>query len=178
MHLWILHPYEAGSTRCLWSQSLKFRSIWMHVTGELWRPSWEQLLLDGTVCRIDVTCLQWGANSLPLLHFVSWGLSAVGWGVLIFCVTNLVRKIIPSISWSFNSSKDTYCSLLGDDSTHSGRQAPVAYPGILFAGGSTNSVEDRGQRERGSGGSRPLVRGSGGSCNLVQKISFHIVKFS
>ena len=29
----------------------------------------------------------------------------------------------------------------------------VAYPGILFGGGgSTNSVEDRGQRERGSGG--------------------------
>jgi len=45
-------------------------------------------------------------------------------------------------------------------------------------GGSTNSVEDRGQRERGSEGSSPLVRGSGGSCNLVQDISFHIVKLS
>ena len=44
--------------------------------------------------------------------------------------------------------------------------------------GSTNSVEDRGQRKRGSGGGSPLVRGSGGSCNLVQEISFHIVKFS
>ena len=54
----------------------------------------------------------------------------------------------------------------------------VAYPGILFGGGSTNSVEDRGQTERGSGGGSPLVRGSGGSCNLVQEISFHIVKFS
>ena len=57
----------------------------------------------------------------------------------------------------------------------------VAYPAILFAGeegSSTNSVEDRGQRERGSGGGSPLVRGSGGSCNLVQEISFHIVKFS
>ena len=43
--------------------------------------------------------------------------------------------------------------------------------------GSTNSVEDRGQRERGSGGGSPLVRGSGGSCSLVQEISFHIVKF-
>jgi len=29
----------------------------------------------------------------------------------------------------------------------------VVYPGILFGrGGSTNSVEDRGQREQGSGG--------------------------
>jgi len=44
--------------------------------------------------------------------------------------------------------------------------------------GSTNSVEDRGQRERGSGGGSPLVRGSGGSCNLVQEGSFHIVEFS
>ena len=55
----------------------------------------------------------------------------------------------------------------------------MAYPGILFGGGfSTNSVEDRGQRERGSGGGSPLDRGSGGSCNWVQEISFHIVKFS
>ena len=44
-------------------------------------------------------------------------------------------------------------------------------------GVSTNSVEDRGQTERGSGGGSPLVRGSGSSCNLVQEISFHIVKF-
>ena len=52
----------------------------------------------------------------------------------------------------------------------------MAYPGILFGeGGSTNSVEDRGV---GSGGVNPLVRGSGGSCNLVQEISFHIVRFS
>jgi len=55
----------------------------------------------------------------------------------------------------------------------------VAYPGILFGGGgSTNSIEVRGQKERGSVGGSPLVRGSGGSCNLVQEISFHIVQFS
>ena len=40
-------------------------------------------------------------------------------------------------------------------------------------GGSTNSVENRGQRERGSGGGSPLVWDSGGSFNLVQEISFH-----
>ena len=45
-------------------------------------------------------------------------------------------------------------------------------------GGSTNSVEDGVQRERGSGGGSPLVRDSGGSYNLVQEISFQIVKFS
>ena len=49
---------------------------------------------------------------------------------------------------------------------------------FVWGGGSTNSVDDRGQRERGSGDSSPLLRGSGGSCNLVQEISFHIVKFS
>ena len=56
----------------------------------------------------------------------------------------------------------------------------MLYLGILFGGqgGSTNSVEDRGQTERGSGGDSPLVRSSGGSCKLVQEISFHIVKFS
>ena len=56
---------------------------------------------------------------------------------------------------------------------------PVASPGIFVrGGGSTNPVEERGQRERVSGGGSPLVRSSGGSCNLVQEISFHIVQFS
>jgi len=50
----------------------------------------------------------------------------------------------------------------------------VAYPGILLVGGGS-SVEDRGQ---GSGGGSPLVRVSGGSCNFVQEISFHVVKSS
>ena len=55
----------------------------------------------------------------------------------------------------------------------------MAYPGILLGGGvPTYSVEDRGQAERGSGGGSPLVRGSRGSCNLVQESSFNIVKFS
>ena len=49
---------------------------------------------------------------------------------------------------------------------------------FVLGGDSTNSVEDRGQREQGSGGGSSLVRGSGGSCNLVQEISLHIVKFS
>ena len=56
----------------------------------------------------------------------------------------------------------------------------MAYPGIFpgRGGAFTNTVEDRGQTERGSGGDRRVARGSGGSCNLAQEISFHIVKFS
>jgi len=49
---------------------------------------------------------------------------------------------------------------------------------VRGGGFSKNEVEDRGQRERGSAGGSPLVWGSGSSCNLVQEISFRIVKFS
>jgi hypothetical protein len=53
---------------------------------------------------------------------------------------------------------------------HKPLHIPMAYPGIFFTGGfntrnlfwwgSTNSVEDRGQREWGAGGRSPLFRGS------------------
>jgi len=53
----------------------------------------------------------------------------------------------------------------------------VAYPGILSEGGSTNSVRTE-NGDLGAVAPYPLVKGSGGSCNLVQEISFHIVKVS
>jgi len=59
-------------------------------------------------------------------------------------------------------SKKKYSNIKLDENPPSASQAvscgPVAYPGILFEGGgcSTNSVEDRGQTERGSGGGSPL----------------------
>ena len=53
--------------------------------------------------------------------------------------------------------------------------SPVAYPGIFFRGGGVQQIQLRTERP---GGGSPLVRGSGGSCNLVQEISFHIVKVS
>ena len=76
-----------------------------------------------------------------------------------------------------NSSQSTPKTAASSSSVN----VSMAYPGILFGGGggvSKNSVEDRGNRERGSEGGSPLVRGCGGSCNLVQEISFHMVKFS
>jgi len=63
-----------------------------------------------------------------------------------------------------------------------GAMPPIVHasgvPRNFVRGGSTNSDEDRGQRIWGFGGGSPLVRVSGDSCNLVQEISFHIVKFS
>ena len=58
------------------------------------------------------------------------------------------------------------------------REGTVAYSGILFRGVQQIQLrtEDRENGDRGDGS--PLVSGSGGSCNLVQEISFHIVKFS
>ena len=50
----------------------------------------------------------------------------------------------------------------------------VAYPGILFGG--VQQIQLRTERTGIWGGSPP-VRGSGGRCNLVQEISFHIVIF-
>jgi len=46
-------------------------------------------------------------------------------------------------------------------------------------GGGAQQIQLRTEgRERVFWGRRPLVSGSGGSCNLVQEMSFHIVKFS
>jgi hypothetical protein len=54
----------------------------------------------------------------------------------------------------------------------------VAYPRIFFflgGGGSTNSVEDRGQTERGSGGGSPLLRSSTQFANEWNPYSDSIV---
>jgi hypothetical protein len=93
------------------------------------------------------------------------------------CFVSLyITKAVSTISKGdrVGSTASRCCSI-----QEAARFGPVAYPGIFFGGGgSTNSVEDRGQRERGSGGVSPLARGSGGSCNLVQEISFHIINVS
>ena len=71
--------------------------------------------------------------------------------------------------------RDVLCSVTGHVSSGVPRNFFFRLGG---EGDSTNSVADRGQRERGSVDGSPIVGGSGGSCNLVQEISFHIVKFS
>ena len=55
----------------------------------------------------------------------------------------------------------------------------VAYQGIS-SGGVVQQIQLRAEdRENGElGAVAPPVRSSGGSCNLVQEISFHIVTFS
>jgi len=53
-------------------------------------------------------------------------------------------------------------------------------PWNFVRGGGVHQIQLRIEdRENGDlGAVAPLVRGSGGSCNLVQEISFHIVKCS
>jgi len=52
-------------------------------------------------------------------------------------------------------------------------------PRNYFRGGVQQIQLRTEDRENGDlGGGSPLVRGSGGSCSLVQEISFHIIKFS
>jgi hypothetical protein len=48
---------------------------------------------------------------------------------------------------------------------HNYQLTAVVYAGVLFRRGSPNSVEDRRQREQGSGVSSPLVRGSAQFAN-------------
>ena len=51
----------------------------------------------------------------------------------------------------------------------------VAYPGILLGG--VQQIQLRTENgDLGAVTPLPLVKGSGGSCNLVQEISFNIVK--
>ena len=55
--------------------------------------------------------------------------------------------------------------------------SPLANPGFLSGG--VQQIRSRTEdRENGDGGSSLLFKGSGGSCNLVQEISFHKVNFS
>ena len=54
-------------------------------------------------------------------------------------------------------------------------------PRNFVRGGGIQQIQLRTEdRERGSGvvASYPLVKNSGGSCNFIQEISFHIVKVS
>ena len=54
----------------------------------------------------------------------------------------------------------------------------MAYPGIFFFVG-VHQIQLRTEdRENGDLVAVASYSGSGGSCNLVQEISFHIVKFS
>jgi hypothetical protein len=56
----------------------------------------------------------------------------------------------------------------------------VAYSGILLGEGVVQQIQSMTEdRENGElGAVAPLLRDSRGSCNLVQEISFHIVKVS
>ena len=64
--------------------------------------------------------------------------------------------------------------------THSRVPEISGVPKNFVRGGGVQQIQLRTEdRENGDlGGGTPLIRGSGGRCNLVQEISFYIVKFS
>ena len=69
------------------------------------------------------------------------------------------------------------CTIIED--THKVTQPPVAYPRILFLGW-VQQIQLR-TEDRENGDLWAVASQSGGcagSCNLVQEISFHIIKFS
>ena len=106
---------------------------------------------------------EWPLQFIQLRIFIlNHVVSPSWWQVHWLCIELLKYRVI------FDKSKPKFYILKQ-------MSVPVAYPGIL-CGGSTNSVEDRENEDLGGGS--PLVRGSEGSCNLVQEISFHMVKFS
>jgi len=74
----------------------------------------------------------------------------------------------------------TYCPSSGVLILYSQQLVFVLLSGVprnfVWGGFNKFSCEDRDKWDLGGGS--PLVRGCGGSCNLVQEISFHIVKFS
>ena len=70
------------------------------------------------------------------------------------------------------SSAHIACSHVTTNKNDVTRNSGVPRNFVAGGGGSINSVVDRGRRERGSGGGSPLVRISGGGCNLVQKFHF------
>ena len=101
-------------------------------------------------------------------HFLPLGAAAL-------CEPRLLQQ---SLSISLFLSTSPFIAL---SSLRSGLLShhPVGYPGILFGGGGCQQIQLRTEdRENGDLGvvAHPLVRGSGSSCNLVQELSFHIVK--
>jgi len=71
--------------------------------------------------------------------------------------TVIQASLLQPVSWGWQTfgtdvNSGTYIYWLTFDD---GFCLSVVYPGILFGGHLTNSVENRGQRERGSGGGSP-----------------------
>jgi hypothetical protein len=153
------------------------------------------LLHEGKMTKCGTpNCLNywWNFNNIHIIyecfrgtHNTTWlfacGLRAAGWGHITKFLYD-TRVAVPIMRSSEANSLNSFILMpiitTVSFNTWIASRSGIPRNFVRGRGGSTNSVEDRGQRERGCGGSSPLVRGSGGSCNFVQEISFHIVKFS
>ena len=122
------------------------------------RTALEWLVTDVCVCVCVCVCMCARVLMCTLVFWIDWDESCEWCGV--GCWRNYVLHVMAPAALSYLS---VICS---------------GVPRNFFRGGGGFNKFSWGQRELGSGGGSPLVRGSGGSCNLVQEISFHIVKFS
>jgi hypothetical protein len=98
-------------------------------------------------------------NSLLITPTLCWTLSIV-WNIYSDFYCSLITQLVVRVGFEIRTFWIlTVCSW------HSSLYSDMGSSGILRnfvwgEGGSTNSVEDREQRERGSGGGSPLIRGS------------------
>jgi len=103
---------------------------------------------------------------------------------IVYCQGNMLRPLLGHLQalWEKRYKRYLYLNALWDPKCLKiVLYDTVAYPGILFGGGGGGGRFQQIQfrtEDMDLGGGSPLVRGSGGSCNFVQEISFHIVKSS
>jgi len=155
------------------------RSVWIYKTAMLFRQE-NICFADRNQKTSKKFCLTWRKMLLEVMEsvemFISFNANKIHQGVRYFY--ELLNTWVHNICRTFLFARFSLVCRINErwtDLVHSTETlcylSTVAYPGFFSRGGvSTIWVEDRRQREWGSAGGSPLVRGSGGSCNLVQEI--------
>ena len=135
---------------------------WLHLTQQALPPTIRTYLCQSSSIRAM-------SNSNLLCNQYRRGHECLN--IHLFCTRKEIRYISSAqTTWPRKSATESMDARSSCWFTRSRKSAPIIRPGCFgyrgrqwrtqefFSGGSTNSVEDRGQRERGSGGGNPLVR--------------------
>ena len=155
---------------------LKRRWIYTRLHGVTYQERFIKEEIDLKVTRHKNV----GIQLIPVEVFVTLGLYCVklntwvlSWGKKLMEIPNLftchVQYIVFGTWASWRTKRSTLWRLMTSGVPRN----------FVFSGGVQQIQLRTRDRENGDlGDVSPLVRGSGGSCNLVQEISFHIPKFS